>query len=153
MCSFQSPTSACTFSGTCGTLRVHLAQNGPSEQYGVCKVGTNAASLTTYLAINAFKPDLVLSAGTAGGFKARGAEIGSVFISNSCLNHDRRIPLPGFKEFGLDKVQTHPMSKVAEELGAFCLLVRDCHPRQAIFAPVDYNCHCCPARIGPVDRR
>lgn len=57
-------------------------------------VGTPAASLTTYLAAQAFQPDLAISLGTAGGFKAKGAAIGSVFIGTATVNHDRRIPLP-----------------------------------------------------------
>lgn len=96
---------------------MHLAQNGPSEEYGICKVGTSAAFLTTYLAIDAFKPELVISAGTAGGFESNGAEIGSIFVSTTTVNHDRRIPLPGFKEFGLDKKATHPMNAIAASLG------------------------------------
>lgn len=116
-CRFKTPTSAVSFSGKVGDLNVHLAQNGPAEEYGICKVGTTPAFLTTYLAVDAFKPDLVISAGTAGGFKSKGAEIASVFLSTTTLHHDRRIPLPGFKEYGLDKKSTHPMSAIAASLG------------------------------------
>lgn len=34
-------------------------------------MGTVPASLSTYLAVLAFKPDIVISAGTAGGFKSQ----------------------------------------------------------------------------------
>lgn len=77
---FKTPTSAVSFSGIVGNLNVHLAQNGRSEEYDICKIGTSAALLTTYLAVDAFKPDLVLSAGTAGGFKRKGAAIASIYI-------------------------------------------------------------------------
>jgi nucleoside phosphorylase len=36
---------------------------------GVDSVGTVSASLVTYASIQAFKPDLVIDGGTAGGFK------------------------------------------------------------------------------------
>ncbi len=42
----------------------------------------------------ALRPDLVISVGTAGGFAARGAAIGDVFVATGFANHDRRIPLP-----------------------------------------------------------
>lgn len=38
----------------------------------------------------ALKPDLVINAGTAGGFKKHGTAIGDVFISTRVKNHDRR---------------------------------------------------------------
>jgi hypothetical protein len=34
------------------------------------------------------------AAGTAGGFRSRGASIADVFVSTSMVNHDRRIPIP-----------------------------------------------------------
>jgi len=55
-----------THSGDVGDLRVHVAHNGRCSKFDVDKVGTNAATLTTYLAVQAFKPDLVISSGTAG---------------------------------------------------------------------------------------
>lgn len=36
------------------------------------------------------KPDLVINAGTAGGFKKHDTAIGDVFISTRVRNHDRR---------------------------------------------------------------
>ena len=48
----------------------------------------------TALKMQAFKPDLLISAGTAGGFKAQGGAIGDVYISKAVMHHDRRIPIP-----------------------------------------------------------
>lgn len=36
---------------------------------GVDSVGTVAASLVTYASIEALKPDIIINAGTCGGFK------------------------------------------------------------------------------------
>ena len=40
--------------------------------------------------------DLVINAGTAGGFSRKGAAIGDAFISTGIKHHDRRIAIPGF---------------------------------------------------------
>lgn len=96
---------------------MHLAHNGKCEKFMVDRVGTNAATLTSYLAIQAFKPDLVISTGTAGGFKARDAAIGSIFVSTAILNHDRRIPLPGFDVFGVGREEPHPTQAMVKALG------------------------------------
>ena len=65
------PAPCVTFSGKLGGLSVNLVWNGKCTINGVDNVGTVPASLSTYLAIQAIKPDLVISAGTAGGFKAQ----------------------------------------------------------------------------------
>lgn len=116
-CVVSTPTTMATFSGSVGALRVHLAHNGKCGKFGVDKVGTNAATLTTYLAISAFKPTIVISAGTAGGFKARGAEIASIFVSTGIVHHDRRIPLPGFDAFGIGQEEPHNVTKMVRDLG------------------------------------
>ena len=67
---------------------------GKCSKHGVDNVGTAPAALTAYLSIQQLKPDLVISLGTAGGFKAKGAQIGDVYISTAFANHDRHIPIP-----------------------------------------------------------
>ena len=67
---------------------------GTCVVHGVDQVGTVPAALTAYLTLQALQPDLLISAGTAGGFKARGGAIGDVYLSSAHMNHDRRIPLP-----------------------------------------------------------
>ena len=62
--------------------------------HGVDNVGTVPASLTAFLAIQTLKPDVVISIGTAGGFKAKGGEIGDVYVATAFANHDRHIPIP-----------------------------------------------------------
>ncbi|KAK3010542.1 hypothetical protein RJ639_011445 [Escallonia herrerae] len=71
---------------------------------GVNSVGTVSASLVTYASIQALQPDLIINAGTAGGFKAKGACIGDAFLASDVAFHDRRIPIPwahGVKEEGV----------------------------------------------------
>lgn len=72
----------------------HDLASGRDKEHSVDNVGTVAAGLTTYLACQRFQPDLIISVGTAGGFKSQGAAIGDVFLGTITVNHDRRIPIP-----------------------------------------------------------
>lgn len=87
------PAPCASYSGTRGGVAIHVVVNGKCLVHGVDNVGTVPAALTAYLAVQAFDPDLVISTGTAGGFRAQGAAIGDVFLSTAMLNHDRRIPI------------------------------------------------------------
>lgn len=60
-----------TYSGKHSGLDVHVVWSGHDNEHNVDLIGTVPASLATYLACQAFNPDLIISAGTAGGFKAR----------------------------------------------------------------------------------
>ena len=81
--------------------QVMLMTSGIDPEFGVDNVGTQAAAVMTAVGIKEFKPDLIVNFGTAGGFKACGAEIGSVYVCDRFRFHDRRIPFPGFKEYGV----------------------------------------------------
>ena len=67
----KPPAPATSYSGTCAGITVTVAHNGTCQTHGVDNIGTVAAGLTAYVALQEFKPDLVISAGTAGGFKAK----------------------------------------------------------------------------------
>jgi len=63
--------------------------------------------------------DLVVSAGTAGGFRARGAAIGDVYISSAVVHHDRRIPIhDAFEAFGLGRVESTPTPNLLAALAS-----------------------------------
>merc|ERR1740123_355503 len=84
--------------------------------HNVSSVGTMPATLTTQKYISEFSPNIVLNAGTAGGFVSRGGEIGKVYACTKSLFHDRRIPLPGFTAYGVDEREAPLSAKVAEML-------------------------------------
>eukprot|EP00192_Tetraselmis_astigmatica_P019023 CAMPEP_0117662892 /NCGR_PEP_ID=MMETSP0804-20121206/8293_1 /TAXON_ID=1074897 /ORGANISM="Tetraselmis astigmatica, Strain CCMP880" /LENGTH=250 /DNA_ID=CAMNT_0005469817 /DNA_START=62 /DNA_END=814 /DNA_ORIENTATION=+ len=111
------PATCVTFSGKHGGLNVHIACNGVCKEYGIDNVGTVPATLTAYLGIEAFKPDIVISAGTAGGFKEKGGEIGDVYHSTSTINHDRKIAIPVFTAYGMDSRPSHPCPNMVKALG------------------------------------
>jgi len=136
------PAPATTFSGKirknkgdAPEISVHVVCSGKCKVHGVDNIGTVPAALMTYLALSELEKkgggggggastssssspvDLVISAGTAGGFKSRGAEIGDVYCATAFANHDRRIPLPKFDGYGVWKCDAHPAPRMVEELG------------------------------------
>ena len=111
------PAPCVTYSGSDWGAAIHLVCFGKCRETGMDNVGTVPASLATYLAIQTFSPDLVISTGTAGGFASRGAAIADVFVSTAMLNHDRRIPIPGFDAYGLGRYEALATPNLQAALG------------------------------------
>ncbi|PKI52928.1 hypothetical protein CRG98_026759 [Punica granatum] len=60
------------YHGVYKDLNINLIWPGKDPSLGVDSVGTVSASLVTYASIQALQPDLIINAGTAGGFKRCG---------------------------------------------------------------------------------
>ena len=108
--------------GSVDGLTVHAIWCGRDPRFGnVNNVATTAAAVATYAAIAAFgAPDLLLSAGTAGGFAARGARVGDVFLSTKSIFHSRRIPSGDdgrLEEYGFGHYRSPPLSGLAARAG------------------------------------
>ena len=100
------------------TLELILSVNGRDSRYGVDSIGTEPAVLNAYVTFTHFKPDLCVNAGTAGGFKRQGAQIGDVYLScDSFKFHDRRIPIPGWEEYGIGSYPSLNILGLANALG------------------------------------
>jgi 5'-methylthioadenosine nucleosidase len=54
--------------------------------------------------------------GTAGGFQAKGGTVGDVYLCSHACNHDRRIAIPGFTEYGVGKYDGLSVQHVADAL-------------------------------------
>ena len=90
-------------------------------------MATTAAGVSAYASIAAFKPDLVISAGTAGGFSELGAKIGDVYLSTKCVFHGRRIPhsvqpsrdgcRSTLEEYGFGHFRSPPLGHLAAAAG------------------------------------
>lgn len=104
------------YSGELGGLNVHIVVPGKDKTLGVDSVGTVPSSLLTYAAAAALRPDLIINAGTAGGFQAKGANIGDVYIATEFANHDRRIPIPIFDKYGVGTIEAIPVGKLIKDL-------------------------------------
>mmetsp|Transcript_1209 Transcript_1209/g.1554 ORF Transcript_1209/g.1554 Transcript_1209/m.1554 type:complete len:252 (+) Transcript_1209:34-789(+) len=105
------------YSGLYKGKNVCVVTNGRCKDYGVDNVGTVAAGISLWLAIEKIQPDLVINAGTAGGFKRKGAEIIDVFISSRTAYHDRRIAVPKYKEWATCAHDSIPTENLRSKLG------------------------------------
>eukprot|EP00559_Dactyliosolen_fragilissimus_P006601 CAMPEP_0184862918 /NCGR_PEP_ID=MMETSP0580-20130426/8149_1 /TAXON_ID=1118495 /ORGANISM="Dactyliosolen fragilissimus" /LENGTH=236 /DNA_ID=CAMNT_0027360937 /DNA_START=144 /DNA_END=854 /DNA_ORIENTATION=+ len=116
----KSPFEA--FRGQYENCDVTVVTNGKDNVYGtgVDNVGTVPAALATYLTLDKLdgKADLVINAGTCGGFQRKGAAIGDVFLTSAVANHDRRIVIPDFVPYGIGKLDSASVTNLANKLGA-----------------------------------
>ncbi|CAI9104694.1 OLC1v1003418C1 [Oldenlandia corymbosa var. corymbosa] len=104
------------YSGKYKDLTISIVSPGKDAALGVDSVGTVSAALVTYASIQALKPDLIINAGTSGGFKAKGACIGDVFVASDVAFHDRRIPIPVFDLYGVGLKQACNTPNLLKEL-------------------------------------
>lgn len=97
---------------------ITLITSGKDPRYQVDNIGTQAATLQAYAAITHLEPDLVINAGTAGGFANRGAQIGTVYLSaKACVFHDRHVPIQGFAESAVGHYPVSDVTQMANALG------------------------------------
>ncbi|WP_444996504.1 phosphorylase family protein [Aliikangiella sp. IMCC44359] len=100
-----------------GNLHISLVISGIDQRHQVDNIGSEAATLMAYEAITQLKPDLLVSAGTAGGFAKQGAKIGTVYVSEEhFIYHDRHVPIAGFDESSIGKYPAIKASRLAQNL-------------------------------------
>lgn len=90
-----------SYVGKYSGLDIFLIENGKDPIHKVQNVGTQAATLTTYLGITRYHPDVIISVGTAGGSSKKNVQIKDIYVSRKIYFYDRRIPTPGYHEYGL----------------------------------------------------
>ncbi len=94
-----------------------IITSGIDHRHQVDNIGCEAATLMAYESIKQLNPDIIISAGTAGGFSEQGAMIGSVYASrNYFVFHDRIVPLAGFKESAVGKFPAANIDKMTKDL-------------------------------------
>ena len=88
---FPSTVPFQAFTGSHGDATVTVVTNGKDGVYatGVDNCGTVPAALATFLALQKIQPDILINAGTAGGFARMGGAIGDVYLTTAVANHDR----------------------------------------------------------------
>jgi nucleoside phosphorylase len=115
----ELPLPPISYSTTSSGLKINLVVNGQDSMYNLDSFGSDAATLSTYLGIKAFSPDLVISAGVAGGFKTQAA-MGDVYLSKDSLRYgDRRVSIttPDYQDYAIGFYPVIDASKMAEDLG------------------------------------
>jgi 5'-methylthioadenosine/S-adenosylhomocysteine nucleosidase len=105
------------YNGEIRGSEIFLVWNGKDSDYNVDNVATQPATLSAYLTVQTFKPDIVISAGTAGGLAKRGGEIGDVYLSCGKFRYyDRRIPYTDFPKYGIGSYPSLDVSAIARDL-------------------------------------
>ena len=101
-----------------GDLEAQIVVNGKDPRFGADGIGTVPAALTTHVAIDSWRPDLVVGVGTAGGWQRNGTAIGDVYLAwDRFVFHDHRIDLPVFGAMATADIPAVDLRPVAERLG------------------------------------
>ncbi|TQV72146.1 5'-methylthioadenosine nucleosidase [Aliikangiella marina] len=100
-----------------GRINVSLVIAGIDDRHQVDNIGSEAATLMAYESITQLQPDLIISAGTAGGFASRGADIGTIYVSEEhFVYHDRHVPIKGYHDSSIGKYPAAKVSRLAKNL-------------------------------------
>jgi nucleoside phosphorylase len=114
----KSPLPFVYYVGKVGGAKVVASVSGKDPRHGTDNIGLESATLQTYALIEAFKPRMVINAGTAGSFASLGAAVGDVYLSRDCfVFHDHRVPLGGFAARGEGRYPSSDTAAIAEALG------------------------------------
>ncbi len=106
------------FQGHAGDLEIVVALNGRVTGKEIDRVGTESSTLTAYKLLNLHSCDLLINAGTAGGFRRSGSSIGDLWVSSKVAFHDHRIPLGEYDEWSRGEQETLPCPAIAGALRA-----------------------------------
>ncbi|MGX5172533.1 phosphorylase family protein [Aliikangiella sp. IMCC44653] len=105
------------YQGQVNSIFLSLVINGQDKRYAVDNIGCEAAVLATYESIVKLSPEIIISAGTAGGFSAQGAKIGLVYASaDKFIFHDRIVPIAGFTESSVGHFPAAKIDKLCDDL-------------------------------------
>ena len=88
------------YAGEQGNTKILLIMNGEDPINKVQNIGTQAATLSTYLGVEYFHPDLIISIGTAGAVIENGVQLKDIIASKKIYFFDRRIPMDGYYNYG-----------------------------------------------------
>src|SRR5262245_41607643 len=115
----ELPLPPIYYTATRSGIKIHLVVNGQDPVYKLDSFGTDAATLSTYLGIRKFSPDLVMSTGVAGGFKTL-AKLGDVCLSKCSLRYfDRRVSIttPDYQDYAIGFYKVADATQMARDLG------------------------------------
>ena len=105
------------YAGNYAKLDILLVTNGEDPVNKVQNVGTQAATLSTYLGTQYFHPDFIISIGTAGGVAANGAKQREIYASQKIYFYDRRLAFKGYHEYALCAYPTTRFSTLTDKIG------------------------------------
>jgi len=99
--------------------KIILVVSGKCATHGVDRIGTQGLNLVAWEALKTFKPDILINAGTAGGFKKNGSMPGDVYVSTGSIKYHDRLFHPDmhFLNYGVGSYKCLPIPFIAKRLG------------------------------------
>ncbi|HSW68609.1 MAG TPA: hypothetical protein VLI69_00435 [Gammaproteobacteria bacterium] len=99
--------------------KVILVVSGKCASHGVDRIGTQGLNLVAWESLKAFNPDILINAGTAGGFKKNGSMPGDVYVSTESIKYHDRLFYPDmhFLNYGIGSYKCLPIPFIAKRLG------------------------------------
>ncbi|MSR41814.1 MAG: hypothetical protein EXS10_07950 [Phycisphaerales bacterium] len=94
--SLRASSTAMLRDGEHNGLRIQLVTAGRDALLGVDHIGPVFGALAVARALDTCPADVIINAGTAGGFQSRGGAIGALVIARDVQFHDCRVELPNF---------------------------------------------------------
>ena len=99
------------------TLTLYAYVSGKDPRFQVDNIGCEPATLMAHQALKHTQPDLLITAGTAGGFTQHGAAIGTVYLSHAYfVFHDRHVPLGAFEPAAIGAYPSYRSDDLAKAL-------------------------------------
>jgi nucleoside phosphorylase len=99
--------------------KVILVVSGKCATHGVDRIGSQGLNLVAWEALKAFSPDILINAGTAGGFNKHGSMPGDVYVSTESIKYHDRLFYPDmhFLGYGIGSYKCLPIPFIAKRLG------------------------------------
>ncbi len=99
--------------------KVFLIVSGTCATHGVDRIGTQGLNLVAWEAVKVFSPDILINAGTAGGFKRNGTMPGDIYVSSESIKYHDRLFNPDmhFLNYGIGSYKCLPIPFIAKKLG------------------------------------
>lgn len=109
---FFHPLPCMLYKGEVNGCELFVVLNG--AQHDSDLIGCEPAAITTMAAIQQLQPDIVISSGTCGGWMRYGMKVGEVYLGDSVMFHDRRVP--GDNAWATQGLGNYPVYSGTEEL-------------------------------------
>ena len=98
--------------------KVILVVSGKCPIHEVDRIGSQGLNLVAWEAVKTFSPDVLINAGTGGGFKANGSNPGDIYVSSEAIKYHDRLFFPDmyFLKYGIGSYQCLEIPYFANQL-------------------------------------
>jgi 5'-methylthioadenosine nucleosidase len=99
--------------------RIVLVVSGKCSSHGVDRIGSQGLNLVAWEALKKFEPEILINAGTGGGFHRNGSQPGDIYISTEAIKYHDRLFYPDtfFLNYGIGAYKCLEIPFIAKRLG------------------------------------